>query len=238
MTDLSPELQKLVLAGKSASRPTSTDFDRVLGALQARLGEAAVTAPVASTATGLLSSKMVSITLAAMALVIGGAAWVSSRSADVAPSPAAGVSTVEVVPSTETTAVTLASVSIAETATPVPAEVTPPQTQPKSSQPAAAARDPGRARDSLSEEVAILSRAETELHSGHAESALRLLAEHERKFSNGILAEERTAARIQALCALGRSAEANTQMARLRPGSLHSEQSQKACANATAKPAN
>jgi hypothetical protein len=83
----------------------------------------------------------------------------------------------------------------------------------------------------LSDEVAILTRAETELHGGRAESALRLLNEHERRFRNGILAEERTAARIQALCALGRVSEADVLRARLSPKSLHGEQTKKACSS-------
>jgi hypothetical protein len=84
-------------------------------------------------------------------------------------------------------------------------------------------------RDSLSEEVAILSRAETELHSGRPENALSLLNEHERKFSNGILAEERIAARVQALCALGRNTEADAQLVHLSPKSLHGQRARQAC---------
>jgi hypothetical protein len=87
-------------------------------------------------------------------------------------------------------------------------------------------------RDALSEEVAILSRAETDLYGGRAESALKALDEHERRFGHGVLEEERTAARIQALCALGRTAEADTELARLArisPKSPHAEHSRQAC---------
>jgi hypothetical protein len=87
-------------------------------------------------------------------------------------------------------------------------------------------------RDGLSEEVAIMSRAESDLHGGRPESALKALGEHERKFGNGVLAEERTAARIQALCALGRTAEADAQLARLirtAPNSPHTERARQAC---------
>ncbi len=78
-----------------------------------------------------------------------------------------------------------------------------------------------------------MSRAETDLHGGRPESALKALDEHERKFGNGVLAEERTAARIQALCALGRTAEADTQLARLirtSPNSPHTQRALQACA--------
>jgi hypothetical protein len=244
MSDLSPELQKLVLAGRGASRPTSADFERVLGTLQARLGDAVVVggnlAPTlaVSTATGALSGKILSVALAGMALIIGSIAWLSSRSSELDPSPVSLEASDDAVASTGIAAVAPAIAPTTETVTPVLAEVTPPQTQPKTKEPNARVRESSRGRDSLAEEVSILSRAETELHSGRAENALKSLAEHERRFPNGILAEERTAARIQALCALGRSAQANGQMARLRPGSLHGEQSQQACATAIGKSAN
>jgi hypothetical protein len=54
-------------------------------------------------------------------------------------------------------------------------------------------------------------------------SALRALAEHERRFARGVLAEERSTAKVLALCDLGRTAEA-TQVARAlaqaAPGSV------------------
>jgi hypothetical protein len=98
---------------------------------------------------------------------------------------------------------------------------------------------PRHTHDGLSDEVAILSRAETDLHSGRPENALRALDEHERRFPNGVLTEERTAARIQALCAIGRAAEADAQLARLArisPHSAHEERARQACRE-TAPPA-
>jgi hypothetical protein len=61
-----------------------------------------------------------------------------------------------------------------------------------------------RATDRLAQEVAILSRATSELHAGRPANALKAIDEHARKFPNGLLVEERRAARTQALCALGR----------------------------------
>jgi hypothetical protein len=81
----------------------------------------------------------------------------------------------------------------------------------------------------LAEEVAIIARAETALRSARPALALEVLNEHERKFGNGLLAEERIAARAQALCALGRTAEADAQLTQLSPNSLHGQPSQKAC---------
>jgi hypothetical protein len=86
-----------------------------------------------------------------------------------------------------------------------------------------------RVRDRLAEEVTLLSRAESALHNGKPTVALDALNEHERKFGNGLLAEERIAARVQALCALGRFAEADVQLARLSHDSLHGQPTRQAC---------
>jgi len=83
--------------------------------------------------------------------------------------------------------------------------------------------------DRLAEEVELLSRAETDLHAGRFAAALGVLDEHGRKFARGTLAPERRAARIQALCRLGRTAEADVELARLSPGSLHEARAREAC---------
>jgi len=67
----------------------------------------------------------------------------------------------------------------------------------------------------LGEEVAILARATGELHAGHAANALRAVEEHQRRFPNGLLLQERRSARVQALCALGRRSEAQPEIDRL-----------------------
>jgi hypothetical protein len=86
--------------------------------------------------------------------------------------------------------------------------------------------------DPLVEEIAILSKATSALRAGNPSEGLRLLNEHQRKFPSGRLAEERRAARIQALCALGRRTEAEAELARLAhssPRSPHLARAQRAC---------
>lgn len=68
----------------------------------------------------------------------------------------------------------------------------------------AASTDP----TSMSEEASLLQSAQRALASGHATAALGLLAEHERRFPSGVLAEERRVAKVLGLCALGRREEA------------------------------
>jgi hypothetical protein len=60
----------------------------------------------------------------------------------------------------------------------------------------------------LAAELALLGAAQRELAAGHAERALERLTEHQRSFPYGALLGERLAARVFALCALGRNAEA------------------------------
>jgi outer membrane protein assembly factor BamD (BamD/ComL family) len=86
--------------------------------------------------------------------------------------------------------------------------------------------------DRLAEEVELLSRAQTELRSGRYDTALRSLEEHARKFPRGTLAQERRATRIQALCSSGRTREADTELARLSPGSVHEGRTREICAAA------
>jgi hypothetical protein len=67
---------------------------------------------------------------------------------------------------------------------------------------------------------------------GRAGDALATLGEHERRFPGGALAEERLAARVQALCALRRVNEARADLARLArtyPGSAHFDRARRFC---------
>jgi hypothetical protein len=231
MSELSPELRALVAASKNASRPTEADSARVLAALRICLGNAATVgadaakATVTSNTTGLLFGKVSAIAFAGLAL-IGGLWFFTARARQAASSesnaaPSAAVTiqaNTALVPSatllsaTGLTAPEASEISVALRPTPNDVEAR-----------------PHHVRDRLAEEVALLSRAETALHSGNAAGALEVLNEHERKFRDGLLAEERIAARIQALCALGRKTEADAQLAQLSPKSLHGKQSGRAC---------
>jgi hypothetical protein len=56
----------------------------------------------------------------------------------------------------------------------------------------------------LAEEVALLNAARRELAGGHGAQALALVERHARRFPDGALRQERTAAKVLALCELGR----------------------------------
>jgi len=72
-------------------------------------------------------------------------------------------------------------------------------------------------------ELEVLQPARAALARGDFSSALSSIAEHERRFPNGELTEEREALRVQALSGLGRTEEANRAAAAFRerfPGSV------------------
>jgi hypothetical protein len=228
MLHLSPEAAELVRAANAAYQPSDVDRARVLDALRARLGEAVVLGDgMLRSAKGSRAfwSSASELTLVGLAVVVG-VLWLALRTEPTSSRGLPGtVTSVAGLAALPTSAGAAASVP----AVPVRESVAPPARQPTSARPALSRR----VRDGLSEEVAILTRAETDLYSDRPERALRALDEHERKFGHGVLEEERTAARIQALCALGRTAEADTELARLArmsPNSPHAKRSRQACA--------
>jgi hypothetical protein len=223
---LSPEAQDLVSAVKRAYQPSDGDRARVLEALRGRLGDAAVLGDgvaQSSAAAHRLWSPGAGLSVAGLLVLGGGALWLALRAGPGSPVAPPRAESPVAAPAPPPSAV--------EAPASVPSESPPESTEPPATQPSVA-RPARRVRDALAEEVAIMSRAETDLHGGRPESALKALAEHQRKFGNGVLAEERTAARIQALCALGRTAEADTELGRLvrtSPNSPHTKRALQAC---------
>jgi len=238
MSDLSLGGKALVQAGRKADRPSDADRARVLAALRARLGDAAVLAsgaaqvPLATGAATAVRSKLVRWGwVGPTAALVAGAWWFVPRAGHEGgkPVPAPSVS----VPTAAAAAVSAApEVAPGLGATEAANGPTRSPTADAASRPVDTQKVLPRSGDGLAEEVALLSRAETELRAGRPAKALLALAEHQRKFPRGALAEERTAARIQALCALGRNDEANAQLRQLMhisPNSAHEERARQAC---------
>jgi hypothetical protein len=227
LSKLTGEAEKLVRAGRAALKPTDADRERVFQALVPQLGgnagaeviEGPSTAPAAAA-----SGTIAKVTGALVALSVAGAAiFVALRTeAPPLPSPAA------------TAQVTLDAMQQGPVdQVPERAPFTAPRAQPSDEKRAPAAPRPA---DSLAEEVAMLSHASAELLAGRPAAALNALDEHRRKFPRGELAQERTSARIQALCALGRMNDAQAELARLArtsPNSPHLARARKACGSGT-----
>ena len=221
MSRLTPKAEKLVRAGRAALRPSDADRARIFQALLPQVGvdpgidggNAPPTPPAA--ATPILAKTL---TVLVGLVVVGGGLLFALRSAP---------------PS----AMTAVAAPTPPAAAPVPvddarqgADVLVPQ-PPPIKKPSVGSR----ASDSLAREVAILSRASADLHAGRPVAALAALAEHQRRFPTGVLALERSAARVQALCALGRTKEARVELERLSrtaPSSPHEARARKACESA------
>ena len=227
MSDLTPEADKLVRAGRAALRPSDADRARVFQALSPKLdGSAGAEMSAPSRAPAAAKATVVKAGALLVGLGVAGAGLFFM----LRPEPP---------PTTRTLAVARASSEPASR----PALASPADETPKSAgtatlqAPAAEKRATvtPRSADSLAQEVAILSRAGAELHAGRPQAALTALDEHQRKFPSGVLTQERTAARVQALCALGRTNEAQAELARLArtsPNSPHEARARKACGSA------
>jgi hypothetical protein len=230
MAELKPDIDALLRAGRSAFRPQAEDRDRVRQSLAQALGESSLlqgSQPPRMT-------KSLAPRLPVQPWVLGGVGALTLG--------AAVVVTAHPWKTTAHVPPTAPSIAMAVPPPPAVAPLTnaddrtrePPHTEGTTIAPGLGARAAtGHASsDSLPEEVHLLSRAEQQLNSGHAEEALATLGEHERRFPHGALAEERMAARVQSLCALGRVAEARsdlTRFARAYPRSAHLEHARAFC---------
>jgi hypothetical protein len=242
MSGLSQELQQLVKAERIASRPTFADSERVFRRIQANLGSTVGASGIATipsfteVTTHPLIAKRIIRAVAGLGLVVAGIALMRSPAPGAATShgTSIGDAAKDAGASTEVSAATTTNQPQDLTHQATTVTVATPQST--SATTLSSARGMARGRDTLSEEVAILSRAEKELLSGRASRALSLLNEHERKYRNGVLTEERIAARIQALCALGRVTEADSQLLKLSPQSLHNGPTRQACVTSKVAP--
>jgi hypothetical protein len=226
MSNLSPSAQILVRGAANAARPSEADRARIFEALQGRLGEAAMLGQ-ASTAlppppTSAIWGKLSAATVG-LGLVVG-TAVVGLR-------PEAPQSAVAAAPARHVEASSLA----APAELPLPLDATNDAASPavratRPNEPSSIA--PRRQSDRLAEEVALLSRATSALRGGKATDALKTLNEHQSRFPKGMLSEERSAARAQALCALGRRAEAERELARLPQSSPQAARVRQLCSPA------
>jgi hypothetical protein len=210
MSELSPKARALVQSGKGAFQPSAADRERIQNALRAHLGTAVP--PTHAAAPVRPGRQLLSGVIGTS--VMGGALFLAFHHAGAAhPAP---------IPRTPVVA-TQAPRTDAPSDEPVLAPSTPAAVlpaKPSASRPA---------QDSLAREVALLSRATSDLHSGRAAEALKVLGEHWRQFPHGLLAEERRAARAQALCALGRMSEAQAELDRLTPQSPAAARARQVC---------
>jgi len=219
MTDLSPKARALLRTGRTAIRPSDADRARIESGLREHLGSDALSSvPAPKTTSKILTSWPNAAALALTVCVIGLTAFMLLRHPENNRQPQPQPAPTSIPPS------------------PSPAPPTPPTSTARSSNerpsaPPVQVRDTPEPppRDRLSREVALLSRATSALHAGDAAAALKALEEHQRKFPNGALREERRAAKALALCALGRFSEGRSELARLAPHSPEAQRAREQC---------
>jgi hypothetical protein len=231
MSELSSQARALVSDGRGLLRPTFDDRTRVASALARRLGTtalvAASTSHAAAASSWSLVSKLSSV-VAAVGLVGAGAAYSVTHGQE----PASPPQVVAHAP-LHAAAVTPPASPGADIA--APEASVEPSDDAEASQPASrtAARAPRKEQaPGLTEEVALLSRATSQLRGGDAMGALEVLEQHRRQFPTGKLLEERLSARAQALCLLGARGDAEVELkrlARVAPRSSHLARAERAC---------
>jgi hypothetical protein len=240
MKELSREASERVDLGREAFRPTEADQARVLAAVLSAtpvVGAAAVLAASKTSVEGLAqvvwgTSVAKVLAVAVPVAAAGSLVWYATASDPASPSTARAPATPPGVSSPRAL-----GPSPSDETSPLPEQ---PPPEPIAEQPTAA--PPGRPSTSASEasssggqmreEVALLSRAQAELSRGRAQQALDALKEHAQRFPRGALRNERVATRARALCALGRTQEANAEldrMERLNPGSPYWARAREAC---------
>jgi len=221
VSDLGRRASELVRAGREAGRPSEKDRERNLAALRARLAAASVPTEIAASRGAPRARRPLWTAAAVMGAVLGAGAALAVTMRQPRP-PAAPIDSKPVAAQVEAAS---APEETARAVPPIPSESPPP----------AVGAEPGSAaphrptRDRLAQEVAILSRAASSLEAGRASEALRAIDEHGRKFPNGVLKEERYAARVRAARELALLAE-------LAPGSPQVARARQGCAAASRPP--
>ena len=226
MNQLSPEARRLFQLARAVDEPSPDSLKRIERSLASRLahgvGIAAASALWAQSASGVLlgTTKIVSIAVFAGAVSAVGVWALKSPEA----APHASVPAVSV-PGSVGKAASRGMVQPAASADEVPlasADAVPSQLSPTvnrsvprpSVASASSGAGPTEAPDQLRDETRELRQAQQALRSGNVELALKLLNQQDKTFSRGVLQEERSAARILALCQSGQSDRARTEATR------------------------
>ena len=247
MSDLGPEARSILGAGRNGDDPTPTDRARVRRNLARAIaaGGAAAAASAAGTAAEGSAAAATAIagktaTLLMLGKIGGGLVFVAALGAGIwfsrplPPGPAPSAS----VPVTDSASPITAPPPAPSAAPDSPSPESPPADPPAAAAPEAPApASPGQAavsarpsasageappRDPLVDETQELREAHGALQSGDPQKALKLLDEQATTYAGGQLREEREAARVLALCKLGKKDEARAKIAdflRDHPGS-------------------
>jgi len=224
MSALSSKARAVIEQAREEIRPPLGEMDRLEALLDAQLGApppspAAELAPLPARYAG--SWRLVTSLTVGAALVGGATLWMLRPTASQEPAAVSVAASAEIEAPEALPTIAPPVEAQLPPGLPEPARSVKPQPEPK------AAAQP--AHDALAKEVALLSRATSDLRAGRAAAALKLLDEHQRKFPNGMLVVERRAVRAQALCSLKRVSEGRAELAQLAPQSPAAGRAKQLC---------
>jgi hypothetical protein len=231
MSDMDPEVRALLDAARSA-RPGAAARARMDAALAAQLGVPLGAPPPAAPppAAPILSGALAKLITVGVLVGAAGAGVVALRAP--AERAVAPVATSSAAPPMSASALPVVAPPAPEVIDPAPSAEPPPRPlrRPKLAPPPAAG--------TLDEEVALLRDAQRALREGDGAQALGHLDALAARHPDGVLREERLAARVLALCAAGRvdeAREAGQRFVAEMPGSVQADRVRGSCAFARAR---
>jgi hypothetical protein len=210
---MDPLAREILDSARHAHDPTQQDRIRVKAKLAARIGAGAAVGAASGKVLGSGGAWVIKVVLPLLLVAgVGGYAYLHRGGTEGRTSVAEPPATVtpiaipEPAQSSESPAPAEAASASASPAPDESASAAPPPPLP----PPAPARSSHPAASDLEAEMAMLATAQAAIQRGDYATALAKLDEHQRTFPNGVLGEERTAARVVALCGAGRQAEARS----------------------------
>jgi hypothetical protein len=219
---MSPFAKEILDGARAAHDPTAADRARVAAKLASRIGSNAAPGGGKGAAAGLAGLLKVGLPLAIVVAALGFAMKRGSGVGHAAPVEAQP--TVVAAPALPAPADPPGPPAAAPVELPAPAPAAPAKDTarassndsvvPMAAAPPAAARSSrapeAAAPSDLAGEMALIAAAQTAIQQGDYATAIAKLDEHQRSYPSGVLGEERTAARVVALCGAGQQAEARS----------------------------
>jgi len=225
---LSPKARALIQAHREARRPTAADRERVAAALRLRLGAAVLPLDAPVKPPWLTIGRFA----AACGVCVAGTALFLAQRPEGAHQSTTPTRSVEAAPSVSAVLMPNLAADAAET------PATPERKSGASSAPKARTKvsvGAVPAQDTLAQELLLLTSATSQLSSRQATAALVALDEHQRRFSHGVLSNERNVAKARALCMLHRFDEGRATLALLGGGTPAAARVKEECDSARAR---
>jgi hypothetical protein len=220
MSEMGPETRRLLELARHADDPEVADEHRIGRSLARRLGAEAAAAAVGvggvKSAAGASLGKVIALGVVGLGVILGLAYGlvVASRPAPTnATEPGSAASVAAASATSGARAVSSELASAPSSLAPEPSATVPLTRSAPTARLNPVPEAPSDV-DPLRAETAALRSAQRAIRSGDPERALGLIREQDATYRGGALAQERAAARIFALCDLGRTEEARAEIRR------------------------